>query len=129
MPDPHHPVNILSAVDYFKAKLQYESTPGTLYRLLEEKDSIVVLDVRDAESYSHEHIRGAINIPLAELPHRFAEVPRDKTIVTCSWSLTCTMAAKAALELGHLGFKVLELMGGIYAWKSNGLPVEGAGRA
>lgn len=129
MAGPEHPVNVLSAVDYFKAKLQFESTPGTLFRLLEEKDSIVVVDVRDAESFAHEHIRGAVNIPLPDLPHRYEELPRDKTIVAYSWSLTCPRAAKAALELGHRGFKVLELMGGIYAWKSNGLPVERSAQA
>ncbi len=120
------PVNALSSADWFKAKLQFEIGPVELDHLLEEKDSVIALDVRDADSFAKEHIPGAINIPLADLPKRFSQIPRDKTIVTYCWTVTCHLATKAALELAEHGYKVLELVGGIGEWKKGGLPVEGA---
>jgi ArsR family transcriptional regulator len=114
-------------VDFFKAKLLCEMGPVELNRLLNEKNSIAVIDVRDHDSYVKEHIPGAINIPLADVPKRLADVPRDKTIVCYCWSATCFMSAKACLDLAQRGFKVLELFGGIKAWKDAGFQAEGAG--
>jgi rhodanese-related sulfurtransferase len=121
----------LSAVDYFMAKLQYESTPGALHALLQEKDSLIVLDVRRREAFEREHIAGAVNIPLDELPKRYEELPKEKTIVTYGADLTCPKAAKAALELAHRGYKVQELLGGIETWRRFEFPIESSpqGRA
>ncbi len=118
------PANILTSVDWFKAKLQFEIGPVELDRLLEHKISILVVDVRDRESYLEAHIPGAVNIPLAELPRKLGELPREKTIVTYCWSPTCMMSAKAALELAHRGYNVQELLGGIKAWTDAGRPIE-----
>jgi 3-mercaptopyruvate sulfurtransferase SseA len=50
-----------------------------------KKSKVVVVDVRDAGSFQAEHIKGAINIPFAELEKRFAEFPKNKLIVAyCS---------------------------------------------
>ena len=50
-----------------------------------DKGTAIVIDVRPAQTYSAAHIKGSINIPLAEVPSRLGELPRDKTIVTyCS---------------------------------------------
>lgn len=46
-----------------------------------EKGTAVVVDVRSAESYRMAHIKGALNIPEAEIASRKDELPRDKTIV------------------------------------------------
>ena len=124
----HTPVYAISRVDWFKAKLQCEIGPVELKRLLDEKGSLLVLDVRDAGSFKEERVPGALNIPLCDLPKRLAELPRDKTIVTYCWSLTCHLATKAALELAHRGYKIQELVGGIKEWKAAGLPMEGAAR-
>ena len=45
-----------------------------------EKGTAVVVDVRSAESYKVGHIKGAQNIPEAEIASRKDELPRDKTI-------------------------------------------------
>lgn len=47
--------------------------------------SAVFVDVRDAESYSQSHIRGAISIPVGELPDRMQELnPKDWIITYCT---------------------------------------------
>ncbi len=43
--------------------------------------SAVVVDVRDAQSYSFQHAEGAISIPLAEVAARAGELPKGKLIV------------------------------------------------
>jgi hypothetical protein len=43
---------------------------------------ILLVDVRDADSYRADHIEGSVNVPLEEVATRAAELPRDKVIVT-----------------------------------------------
>ncbi|HCY61393.1 MAG TPA: sulfurtransferase [Oxalobacteraceae bacterium] len=84
----------------------------------------VVLDVRSAEDFSAGHIRGAVNIPLANLPQRLGELEKSRSkniIVVCQAGVT---SAKASAQLDKAGFKeVYSLTGGLAAWQSQGLPV------
>ena len=112
----------MSAVDYFKAKLQFETTPYELSSALEKK-SVFLVDVRDSESYKKEHITGSMNIPFADIVSNLSKLPKDKTIVLYCCNITCALAPKAALMLAEKGFKVQELVGGIAEWKSKGFSV------
>ena len=119
-----HPI---SAAEYIKAKLDFEATPYGLKHTLETTPgSVVVVDVRDEEAFRKEHILGATNIPGAEIVKRLADLPKDRTIVTYCWDMTCALAPKAALELAQKGFKVQFLAGGIEEWKRKGNPVKTA---
>lgn len=116
----------LSAVDYFKAKLDYDIGPFTLKELIDKKDGgYKLIDVRSTEQYAEGHIPTALNFPLAELPAKLSSLPKDKMIVTYCGSITCQLAPRAALELAQKGFKVKELHGGIKEWREYGYPVEG----
>ncbi len=45
----------------------------------------IFVDARSADSYKVEHIKGAVNIPVAELEKRYKELPENKTIIVyCS---------------------------------------------
>lgn len=116
--------NTNDAVDYFSAKLKFETTPHTLKHDM-ENNGVFLLDVRDRDSFNGEHIVGATNIPMSEFPQNYKNLPKDKTIVTYCWNITCALAPKAALELAEKGFAVQELSGGIEEWKKKGFPVEG----
>lgn len=119
------PQNALNSVDYFKAKLQFETFPHTLQKV-KDNGTVLIVDVRHADAYAEEHIPGSINVPLEEIPKRLKELPKDKTIVTYCWDHACPMSTKAALELAHKDYKVQELYGGIGAWKSKGFETEGS---
>jgi hypothetical protein len=41
----------------------------------------VIVDVRDAPFFETSHIRGALSLPLSELPARYTELPKDKAIL------------------------------------------------
>lgn len=77
---------------------------------------LVIVDVRSREEFEHDHVRGAINIPLDELERRAAELPRRATIVT-----TCGKGGgrseRAAELLRARGFRfVRSLCGGTQGW-------------
>jgi rhodanese-related sulfurtransferase len=115
----------IGAAEYLKAKLDYEASPYGLKETLESTPGQVVLvDVREEEAFRKEHILGATNIPAAHLVKRLADLPRDRTIVTYCWDMTCALAPKAALELAQKGFKVQFLAGGIEEWKKKGYAVK-----
>jgi hypothetical protein len=42
----------------------------------------VIVDVRDKPFYDSSRIRGALSLPLNDLPARYAELPRDKAVLT-----------------------------------------------
>lgn len=46
------------------------------------KGDAVLVDVRGKESYDLEHAKGAISLPLSELPNRMGELPKDKMVIT-----------------------------------------------
>lgn len=52
-----------------------------------------VLDVRQSNEHDEKHIRGAVNIPLHELPKRLGEVPADTVWVHCASGYRASIAA------------------------------------
>lgn len=44
-------------------------------------DEAVIVDVRGQEFYEAGHARGAISLPLDQLPARFSELPKDKAVL------------------------------------------------
>jgi rhodanese-related sulfurtransferase len=124
-PKEHAKAPPIGAAEYLKAKLDYEASPHGLQEILQEAPgSVVIVDVRDEESFRKEHIHGARNIPAANIVKRLADLPKDRTIVTYCWDMTCALAPKAALELAQKGFKVQFLAGGIEEWKRKGYSVK-----
>jgi predicted sulfurtransferase len=41
----------------------------------------IIVDVRGQEFYNMGHARGAISLPLDQLPARFSELPKDKAVL------------------------------------------------
>ena len=46
-----------------------------------EKGQAVLIDVRSVEEYDQAHAAGALSVPVAELPSRLSELPRDKELI------------------------------------------------
>jgi Rhodanese-like domain len=47
-----------------------------------DNSSAVFVDVRDAQSYASEHLKGALSIPLADIPARIGELDKNAWIIT-----------------------------------------------
>ena len=85
-----------------------------LHDRLEQKQDIVLLDVRERSEYEIANIGGRL-IPLGDLPVRFHEIdPEKEVVVMCHHG---GRSAQACLFLQSRGFKkVKNLTGGIDRW-------------
>ena len=91
--------------------------------LINREDALVV-DVRDPGEFGTGHILGARNVPLARIDAGEVDIKaKDKPVILCCD--TGNRSSKAAAGLKKLGFtNIVNLSGGIGAWRQAGLPVE-----
>lgn len=88
-----------------------------------------LLDVRQREELAEQgdQIPGAQLIPLSELKHRLAEVPRDRPVIPVCHA--GTRSGQATVILRDAGFsQVANLRGGMLLWRQMALPVARAPR-
>ena len=85
---------------------------------------VTVLDVRPEDEFALGHVPGAVNIPLAELEQRLAELDPDQEIVAYCRGPYCVLSYEAVAALRARGFKIRRLEDGLPEWRAAGLPVE-----
>lgn len=90
---------------------------------LQDRDDVLLLDVREQWEYDAGHIPGITHIPMNEIPDRIAEIPTDQTvIVSCQ---TGNRSSQVTQFLRQQGYEnVHNLQGGIVAWQRAGYAVE-----
>ena len=87
------------------------------------KDGVVVLDVREPDEYAEAHIPGVLHIPMGQVMARKAEFINAETVfVTCRSGHRSGRVTAALRAEGHAN--VINMAGGIKAWKAAGHPVE-----
>ena len=112
---------------FYKQKLQFEVDSWDLNDAIRMGENVVVIDARSVESYTNEHIPGAINIPHRTMnPENTAHLDKSKFFVSYCDGIGCNASTKGALNMVKLGFQVKELIGGLAWWKRDGYPTEGA---
>lgn len=116
-----------TAQAHFQSKLQFETDPADVYFDLEHQTGdFVLVDVRSAADYAAGHIRGAVNIPHAQITQSRIEAsyPADTLFVVYCWGPGCNGSTKGALRFSTLGYAVKELIGGIEYWQKESYAVE-----
>ena len=94
---------------------------ATLAKLLGSALTPLLVDVRTEREWRAGRIEGAINIPLSRMAHEIARLP-------CTWPLVvyCASGYRSAIAssiMRRAGRRtVTDLIGGIAAWESTGLP-------
>ena len=86
--------------------------------------NVVVLDVRTAAEFAEGHIQGAVLIDQGQsdfMEKAKATLPADKTIAV--YCRSGRRSANAAGRLADVGYKCVNLKGGIIAWKKANMPV------
>ena len=86
--------------------------------------NVVVLDVRTAAEFAEGHIQGAILIDQGQsdfVEKAKATLPTDKTIAV--YCRSGRRSANAAGKLADVGYKCVNLKGGIIAWQGANMPV------
>ena len=91
---------------------------------LDRKD-ILLVDVRETHEFEEEHISGAMLMPLSHFePETFPSLPGVRVVVHCGIGKRSEAARKMLAKQGHL--QVINMTGGLVAWKEAGFEVEAA---
>lgn len=99
------------------------STPQSVPEVpaAEVPDTGWVLDVREPYEWAAGHVPTATHIPMAQLAHRSAEIPRDDTVyVICR---SGARSARVVLALGEAGWQAVNVGGGMQDWAAAGRPM------
>ncbi len=101
-----------------------EIDASTLAQWLKSGEAVVI-DVRENDEFSGGHIEGAVSLPLSVFPQKFdrSRYPADKKVVLqCQGGVRSMKACQIAQGLAEKEH-VLNLSGGLNAWRSAGLPI------
>jgi rhodanese-related sulfurtransferase len=102
-----------------------EVSAAELKKMIDEKEKIVILDVRDKEEFETGYIPGAINLSRGMLEFKINMLIPDrntKIIVYCGVDLRGPLATRTLNEMGYNN--AVNLLGGLKAWKTAGYPIE-----
>lgn len=87
------------------------------------RGEVVVIDVRPRAEYETAHLPFARSMPLDELQHRLAELPRRREIVAYCRGPFCMLSDEAIRLLRAKGFKAGKILDGVGEWQAAGLPL------
>ena len=102
----------------------YENKDVQGFAELIADSSVVVLDVRTASEFAEGHIQGAILMDQGQsdfIEKARATLPIDKNLAI--YCRSGRRSANAAGKLADVGYKCVNLKGGIIAWKEANMPV------
>ena len=88
-----------------------------------QKQGIIIVDVRDKESFEKFNIPGSINIPLFAI--RTKAFLKTKSLILINEGYNYSQLERECERLRKSGFKVWLLNGGLYFWIQKGAPVKG----
>jgi rhodanese-related sulfurtransferase len=89
-----------------------------------KEDSALLIDVREFFEYKKSRIKDAVNIPSSG-NLEFASDTLDKKLVLFLYCTTGFRSSRVCEKLSDKGFrKIINLEGGIVAWRKDGNPVE-----
>ena len=89
-----------------------------------KRGDVVVLDVRPPDEFDAAHLPYARSVPLSELAHRLAELPRGVEIVAYCRGPFCLMSDEAVKLLREHGYQARKTFDGVSEWEAAGLPVK-----
>ena len=97
--------------------------PAKAKELLTGNESkYLVVDLRSAEDYAKGHVKGAVNIPLAQLPQNLDKLPMDKTLMLYCYS--GQTSAMTMVPLKYYGYKVVSISRGFPSVEKAGFAVD-----
>ena len=102
----------------------YENYDVKEFAELITDSNVVILDVRKADEFAEGHIKGAVLIDQFQsdfVEQAKAKLPKDRIIAI--YCRSGRRSANAAGKLSDIGYKCVNLKGGIIAWKEANMPV------
>ncbi len=115
---------LITAYNYLKPKEARNYTSLNIevsHEMIDNDDTLMILDVRNREEYKNEHIRNAKNIPLDQLEERTGKLPRNKDILIYCQNGGRSIRAIRKLELA--GFtRLYHMHQGLRGWNKKSYP-------
>lgn len=98
-----------------KLPAEFEITCQELKTKIDNGDDFCLVDVREPHEIEISKFDNSIKIPLADLPSKLVEIPKDKEVIFhCR---TGVRSANAVMFLAQAGFSnIKNLVGGINYW-------------
>ncbi|MEW6407766.1 MAG: rhodanese-like domain-containing protein [Patescibacteria group bacterium] len=94
-----------------------------LKQKIDDKENILIVDLRDKKEYEQEKIPNAISMPFVGILKRIDELPSDREIIF--YDKTSQGSNLIVEELTKKGMiNVTNLVGGFLAWKEKGYPAK-----
>jgi rhodanese-related sulfurtransferase len=93
-------------------------------KMIDNKEKIIILDVRDKEEFETGYIPGAVNLSRGMLEFKISTLIPDKNariIVYCGIDLRGPLATKTLNEMGYKN--AVNINGGLKVWKAAGYPI------
>ncbi|KUO63795.1 MAG: rhodanese [Gracilibacter sp. BRH_c7a] len=107
--------------DYLAGDRVASLTPEQLYKeyFQEKNGDYLLVDIRTQGDFTHDNIRGSINIPYTQTANikKLANLPQDKTLVVIDYN--GHWAAQTAATWNMLGLKAVPLLYGMQSWTTN----------
>lgn len=115
-------VGLFSVLGYLQGGIKSWEESGLPIQKIEEVfpesfGESQVVDVRSAEEWENDPIKGAIHIPCSEMKGRLDELPNEKVTFACAGGYRSVLAASLAQRHGHNG--VSHLSGGLLAYRNS----------
>lgn len=86
------------------------------FQILNKKEDITILDVREVDEFQAGHIEGALNAPLSTLDKGYEQLDASKRYyVICQGGMR---SERACQFLETKGFDVVNVEGGMNQWKA-----------
>lgn len=94
-----------------------------LKQKLNDKEDVMIVDLRSEEEYKQNHIKGAVYLSFEGILSKYRELPRNKEIIF--YDKTGSRSRLVARELVKLGLIYAEnLLEGYKIWQEKGYPLE-----
>jgi len=112
----------IAMLKLFRSKTVNALTPQVAYARA-RKGEIRLVDVREASEWAQMHVPDAIHAPLSDFASRIANLPKDRPLVFYCLSGQRSQRAVELCQQMKLPHD-LHVVGGLTAWRSEGLPLE-----
>jgi rhodanese-related sulfurtransferase len=101
-----------------------EIGPAELADRLKRGPAPQLVDVRTHAEFAGGHVRGAVNVPITDLPARVGDLGLDPARPVVAICLSAHRSVPAVRLLRDRGFDAVQLAGGMIAWRAAKLPEE-----
>jgi len=102
-----------------------EVEASEVYEALNNKNDVVIIDVRTPQEFSRGIIAGSINLPIDLVDEKIEEIVADKNKTVYVYCLSGSRSNMAVDTMVKRGYKnVFSMKSGLLAWRSKGYSLQ-----